>query len=239
MSHDRKLVLPLDLNFWPYFGQYRRIRRKHGPPHLMFVPSKEQPPHTPDNAFDPWWVRSEFLLTQDGVGLDLKFFADAYGCFAAPGVLKCSEQDPDGEKDFEQWRSLVRKLLLTPRKDWRTLEKQYGEYKLRKVMGFSMRFGIEYDPNNQPYAVIGVSYTLDAILATIQIDLLDGLEFRECARPDCKAPPFKRTSGHERKYCSDRCAHLEAVRAHRIRQAAGSENPKAKAARQGKVGGAK
>jgi hypothetical protein len=255
MSHDKKLVLPLDVSFWPLFGEYR-LRRRRGVPRLVFDANKQQPPRTPENALDPWSVRNDFLLTRDGKGQDLDSFARKYGCFAARGVLTDSaatgpviirsimasasidESEPIGSDYLEDWRSFVRDLLLTPRQDWPALAKQYGESKVQRVMNV-IPFKIEYDSSNRPCAVISAEFALDAILATIHIDLLDGLEFRECARPDCKEPPFKLTSGHERKYCSDPCAHLEAVRAHRRRQATDGENRKRKTARQDKVGGTK
>lgn len=256
MSHEnKKLVLPLRVNFWPQFGKYR-VKSKRGAEYLRFDFSKEQRNRAPENAINPWTLRSDFLMSPDAGGLDLESFAHKYGCFAERGVLtgsaaqdsevriaslmaEAEEGNPIGWDYLEQWRDFVRKLLLTPRQDWQTLEKQYGKFKLRTALNFAMRFTIEYDSSSRPYAVITVPYALNAILATIQIDMLDGLEFRECARPDCNAPPFKRTSGHERKYCSEGCAHLEAVRAHRSRQTTAGENRKRKAAPQDKIGGTK
>jgi hypothetical protein len=56
-----------------------------------------------------------------------------------------------------------------------------------------------------------------AIRATITIDLLQRVEFRICARRDCRAP-YAIESGHARKYCTQYCGHLVSVRKNRREQ---------------------
>jgi hypothetical protein len=53
-----------------------------------------------------------------------------------------------------------------------------------------------------------------AIRTTTTMDLLRRVKFRSCARPDC-AVPFPIESKHERRYCTQYCAHLESVRRNR------------------------
>ena len=55
-----------------------------------------------------------------------------------------------------------------------------------------------------------VASALDAILATIYLDQLQGLETEVCALKDCQQI-FVRTSKHERWYCCQACAHHASV----------------------------
>jgi hypothetical protein len=50
-----------------------------------------------------------------------------------------------------------------------------------------------------------------AIRMATTIDLLQRVEFKTCARPDC-AKPFPVKSKRKRDYCTQYCAHLESVR---------------------------
>ena len=59
-----------------------------------------------------------------------------------------------------------------------------------------------------------------AIRMATTIDLLQQIEFRTCARPDC-AKPFPVKSKRKRDYCTQYCAHLESVRRGRTAQRSG------------------
>jgi hypothetical protein len=65
-----------------------------------------------------------------------------------------------------------------------------------------------------PYLVSTASNCQEAIRTSITIDLLQKVEFRICARPDCAAP-FSVETRHQRKYCRQYCAHIESVRKQR------------------------
>jgi hypothetical protein len=56
-----------------------------------------------------------------------------------------------------------------------------------------------------------------AIRLTTTFDVLQRTEFRVCARPDC-AVPFAVKTKHNRRYCTQYCAHLESVRRGRTTQ---------------------
>src|ERR1019366_3476653 len=62
-----------------------------------------------------------------------------------------------------------------------------------------------------PRAHIVTMRSLHAIIATIQLDLLQGAKFRVCARHDCKEPPF-RVKNPRKEFCCHECAHLALVR---------------------------
>jgi len=61
---------------------------------------------------------------------------------------------------------------------------------------------------------IFVTCALDAILATIYLDKLQGLDTGVCGLKDCKQI-FVRTSKHKRKFCCHACAHHASVLKHR------------------------
>jgi hypothetical protein len=52
---------------------------------------------------------------------------------------------------------------------------------------------------------------LDAILATVYVDKLRGIEFQVCALKDCNET-FEKESGHGKMYCSNSHAHLASIR---------------------------
>jgi hypothetical protein len=72
--------------------------------------------------------------------------------------------------------------------------------------------------------------TLEAILATVYIDGLNGIDYRLCASPDCQQL-YEVTSKHERKYHSQACAHKASVRKRRAEKKAAEQEAKNKAAK--------
>jgi hypothetical protein len=62
-----------------------------------------------------------------------------------------------------------------------------------------------------PHYVLRAISCRRAIRDSIVIDHLRKVQFRLCARPDCRAP-FAITSRHQRDYCCQYCAHIESVR---------------------------
>src|SRR5271157_1320058 len=67
-----------------------------------------------------------------------------------------------------------------------------------------------------PYLLLGTSNCQEAIVHTITLDLLKKVQFRICARGDCRAP-FPIKNQHRREYCCQDCAHIESVRRQRRR----------------------
>jgi hypothetical protein len=72
--------------------------------------------------------------------------------------------------------------------------------------------------------------TLEAILATAYIDGLNGINYRRCASPDCQEL-YEVSSKHERKYCSQPCAHKASVQRGRAKKKAAEQEAKNKAAK--------
>jgi len=65
-----------------------------------------------------------------------------------------------------------------------------------------------------PHLVHTDVYCFDAFMHSITLDLLRGVKYRLCARPDCGVT-FSIDSHHKRAYCQNYCAHLESLRRQR------------------------
>lgn len=173
---------------------------------FQFMPNSDLPPHGP---FDPWKLRDDFLSWPIE---DWKSFVSLTGSFGPFQVSK---------RDFERWQNFLKAALVCPPGKWKTLRGKFGipGGKIRLVEpAFSVRF--EWN-GNSPIARITTNNSLEAIIATIWVDALQGAEFRTCARPDCKNPPF-RIEARQKIYCSSDCAHLVAVRNSRKRARKGA-----------------
>jgi hypothetical protein len=105
---------------------------------------------------------------------------------------------------------------VRPAKDWRSLAEQFAPRKVSQLIG-PLRILFDWQ-RDVPAAKVVLPDSLTAIIATIQVDALQGAEFRVCARHDCKSPPFRVEARHK-IYCNTDCAHLVAVRNSRKRAA--------------------
>jgi hypothetical protein len=63
-------------------------------------------------------------------------------------------------------------------------------------------------------ASVIVESLLEAVLATVYLDKLSGIDYHLCALPDCQKL-YEVNSKHERQYCSQACAHKASVRRRR------------------------
>lgn len=86
------------------------------------------------------------------------------------------------------------------------------------------------DPQHRPamLADVSVNTSLDAILASVYIDTLSGIEYELCSLPDCPNV-YQVKSNHERTYCSQACAHKASVRRLRAAKQAARDTAKASA----------
>lgn len=165
-----------------------------------FVPNDERP----NGPFNPWELREGFLSTppEDWTG---------FVCWAGSFTRSLVSQ-----KDFVEWQGLVREALIRPATEWRNLSGRFDVDKVRKLHD---PLPITFDWKAQtPVARIITGQTLQVVIATVQLDQLQGARFKICARHDCHAPPFRVEARHK-IYCSSDCAHLVAVRNSRARAA--------------------
>jgi hypothetical protein len=170
---------------------------------------------------DPWKLRDEFLSCPPE---EWKNFVEYTGHF---GTFRLSKND------FAEWQQLIREALLLHPRDWKTLESRFPQNKVLRlyralILGFAWNEKV-------PTAQVRTNQTLDAIIATIQLDILSGVQFKVCARADCLNPPFKIETRHK-IYCSSECAHLVAVRTSRAR-AAKNKSSRQQSARKPKLRG--
>jgi hypothetical protein len=154
-----------------------------------------------------WALRADFLTAQSPTAM-LTFL--------------CRTGPFSGRKEWPQsdlcgWQQIIRKLMTRSRRRWSALA--LSDY-AKEVIHRSRKMTIELWRSDGGAALVAFN-TLEALLATVHVDQLRGARFKFCARPDCRRP-FDLTSRHKRKYCSDECGHLMAVRAARARARQGS-----------------
>jgi hypothetical protein len=154
--------------------------------------------------FDPWDLLEEFLTCSVE---DWEGFILMAGSFGGVFITK---------NDFKEWQQLLKRALVLPARKWKTLAGEFDPKKVSKLrMGLPIQFDFESEP---PTATLLGLTSLGTMIAAIQLDKLQGAEFRVCARPDCKSPPFK-VGTRQKIYCSPECAHVVAVRNSRTRAA--------------------
>jgi hypothetical protein len=210
MSHQNvktKVTLPIDVVHLEHPGHLQPVSRKdffENPEsetlEFRFVEDKTAVPNGP---FDPWQLRDDFLSWPID---DWKGFIAMAGCF---GPFRISK------RSFGLWQKVLREALIRPAHEWKALQSEFGvpNHDLRLTKPLRIAFAWDGDA---PRAYVPAMGTLDTIITTIQIDKLQGAEFRVCARHDCKNPPFRAEARHK-IFCDSSCAHLVAVRKSRER----------------------
>lgn len=166
---------------------------------LAVLRVKGKPPRT----FDPWKLRDAFLAWPLEDWQDFCEMVDL-------GVPQISKNE------FADWQRLFRKALILPAREWKTLAGEFAQQKVKRLLE---RLPIDFEWEAEtPIARINCTSAFKTIIATIQVDALQGAQFRVCARHDCNNPPFRVEARHKIFCCSD-CAHLVAVRKSRERAA--------------------
>jgi hypothetical protein len=156
----------------------------------------------PYGPFDAWELREDFLSWPPEYW---EGFVEMAGHL---GTLRISKND------FVEWQQLLREALPRHPREWRKLESRFDRRKVDKLFE-PLPISFAWDAI-VPTARMRTTKTLAVIIATIQLDVLRGAQFRVCARTDCVNPPFKVEARHK-IYCSPECAHLVAVRNSRAR----------------------
>jgi hypothetical protein len=168
-----------------------------------FVCDFKQERHGP---FDPWELRKEFLTGPPEHAPDdvRELWWQGFVAMAgSPGLFRISK------KGFAEWIALLKEAMLRHPREWKKLEARFDPGKVRMLL---RPLPVTFDWDGEaPAARIAISGTLPVIIATVQLDALNGAQFRACARTDCVNPPFKLES-RRKIFCSPECAHLVAVR---------------------------
>jgi hypothetical protein len=116
-----------------------------------------------------------------------------------------------GQLFFTNWQKFLRRAMLLSPKKWPRLTEEGFSWAMVNSL-IAQRFLITLEWNEPvPTAHISVLHSTQAVILSIQLEKLQGADFKVCARPDCQEPPF-RVGARAREYCSYDCAHLMAVR---------------------------
>jgi hypothetical protein len=168
---------------------------------------------------DPWKLRDNFFIWP----------ADNWKSFPQKSATEIRDMGPfviRHKDDFLEWQKLLTQALVRPPREWQTLEPEFKPIKVRSLCRLFYSQPIQFEWNGQiPFLRISTTWTIQAIIATIQMDKLQGAPFKLCARHDCNNPPFK-VESRQKIYCSNDCAHLVAVRNQRARDAEGKNTKK-------------
>lgn len=215
MSHDRVMLPILVDDLEPTQAQIepksqRSYQKNPETAKFRFADSAGTVQRRPTGtAINGWQLRNRFLSWP---------IEDWHRFFEISGEWNVSPVGRDFTRDdFAEWQRLLRAALVSRAKDWEALTNEFDWNKVVQ-MRLPMPITFEWD-GKVPVVHIGIRHNaLRLMIATIQVDKLRGAEFRVCARPDCKNPPF--AVGVRRKiYCDSDCAHLVAVREARKRAA--------------------
>jgi hypothetical protein len=118
-----------------------------------------------------------------------------------------------GYIDFSQFRELqqvLRKAAEVPVEKW-------GEASIRWFNVSLLKVELNFEEGHLTGECVAHPGVL-ACTAQLFFEKLSGAEYGWCARPDC-SEYYRLESKHHRKYCSQECAHVVAVRAARERTA--------------------
>lgn len=220
-SQNQFLSLPLEVRFTPTYGAYRL---EIGPSQTVFIgglkarqkaaPAAKYPEWLahPTAEKDPWMARDELLSKRSGYFGTFTYFFGRFGFDAAD--LQSHQNSPDVglQRDFEEWRDLIHAAMGIPMQEWRPLAYKFPSRKV-KILRRSIPLKVEWQ-EGRPVGVVYLHAAIDAIIASIQIDKLNHVDFHYCLR--CHNA-YQVTSRHKRDYCSPKCGHYMAVRASRER----------------------
>jgi hypothetical protein len=209
---------------------------KHGDDIVYTFRYSKEPRDFAESKVNAYELRATFLdIKTPGEAFE---FLNLTGCFRGPVNQRSREQLT--WQDFQNWQEIIRLHLrhgLLPVKEMsRSQTSVFISYdvpdRLRSALSDlsqEERSWLHAFPNQLVirsaraakdgkrrvlYAEIMVSTTLQAILATVYVDHLRGINYRLCARSDCSAI-YEVSSKHERQYCTQACAHTASVRRRR------------------------
>jgi hypothetical protein len=155
-------------------------------------------------TFDPWKVREEFFSIRSPN--HLWSFLERTGLFATA---------LDAFTDLDEWKTLFRALMKSNPVRWSQLKGDFAERKLTLVLQTRLpSFEVQWGKSVHRIALTATS-TLAAIVTSIEIDHLRGVEYAFCQREDCGKPYPSRSN---KKFCDYDCAHLYTVRRLRAKQ---------------------
>ena len=193
-----------------------------------------------EGDLDAFSLREAFLATKTpGEALDFLAVGGPFRGYDDDGKLRNSMT----WRDFQRWQEIVRIVLINGSLPLEKVSESIETVRVRyavpddlnhvlsdlsgKERGllfmFPTHIAIRADqlPSNDERprlcAEVFVGSILEAVLASVYIDGLRGVNYRLCAFPDC-CRVYEVLSNHERAYCSQACAHKASVRKRRAAQ---------------------
>jgi hypothetical protein len=146
---------------------------------------------------DAWQLRDAFLRVAPDVPALLGLL-NRWGRWDSSGYVRVRE--------MVAFQKKIRSALVSRPRKWLS---EFDSH-LGGAFGFDLR-------STYPYFTMDTIECKEAIASTVTIDLLRKERFDVCARHDC-GQPFRITSNHSRRYCSQYCGHIESVRRGREKQ---------------------
>ncbi len=195
-------------------------------------------PFTWGAHLDVFQIREDFLSVKSVSGA-LEFLSQC-------GDFRRAPDQPSLEflswKQFRDWQRMIRAMLTNgplPDNIWAYEEGSYidhitseddisgylaepTEYKLfTSVHPFDLTIGPAESSGDginkrQLRAQVNVSSVVEGILATVFLDGLRGVSYQLCELEDCTTV-YEVISKHQRRYCSQSCAHKASVRRRRAK----------------------
>jgi len=221
------ISIPIRLRFLRFpvlWSLQKAIRKTFADPRLAGMPGREVDFAIPKMLYrvgqktdelDTWTCRDEFFKLKSDA--DLLGFLNKTGLWFADETIAGLAKEwhltsqngvfPIAVTDIWTFRERIRGMLLQ-----RTFSS--SAYLDFANTGFSVPCGdfpVHYETSSVASGEIIVTQTLQALLATVFIDVARGIKFKVCARKDCKKP-FPLESKHKRKFCSQYCGHLVSQR---------------------------
>jgi hypothetical protein len=174
------------------------IEQRDGESYLRLVRLDED---QPARSFDAWQQREKFLSLKTEP--ELLAFLNSIGLW--------TEDPPKRVADYWEWQRVLEHFMTTP-SDWSLYQGQFDIGKILRSL-WDDDLGLKlWGTEDLPMPHARTAYTLDAILASIRLDLLRDIKFKICARADCTQKIFSVEGRYHKQYCSQYCAHVESQR---------------------------
>ncbi len=195
---EESLVTWTEFQNWQALIQRIRLRR----------PSEGFPVFGPhDEECKDLFLRSDFWAADDSDGVKEQVWNTSIDTFYwLQGI-------PSGlmiRRDMYLSNEETRKIFSAPGADkqgskaWHDAQRVLARRRAKKAAG-------NQEGNQRLYAQVATASALDAIIATIYVDNLRGLQTRLCALEDCDVI-FEIATKHGKQYCCNYHAHLASVR---------------------------
>jgi hypothetical protein len=156
---------------------------------------------------DPYYMREEFLSLRHDER-ELLRFLDKYGLW--------ENEEPMEVNEYWDFQEFLRATLLSGKGIRGQLLSRSAFGKLPGPLHKSLTIDFEYNKGGLQFVTRTIG-CLDAIIASMQIDVIRDTKYKKCARHDCPIV-FVVNSQHKRKYHNESCKHVEVMRRSRERR---------------------